>query len=168
MLPITISPNQGVNSTAGFTLVESLVAMAIFSIGFSGLYFLYNYAQLAIARTEQRMYLNLMGDRILQTIAAESQRAISDPLNPFTSPDKYSGSLINCTQFSGTPPNIDFRYDWCNDLVQNIGPFDSKNSLDKRQVDVRKDILGNLIIEVTLNTGNGSVNTFFSRKMRAL
>ncbi|WP_114689375.1 prepilin-type N-terminal cleavage/methylation domain-containing protein [Polynucleobacter necessarius] len=83
MLPITVSPNQGLNSTAGFTLVESLVAMAIFSIGFSSLYFLYNYAQIAISRTEQRMYLNLMGDRILQTIASESQRALSDHLNPF-------------------------------------------------------------------------------------
>lgn len=168
MFAKNISLNKRVNAMSGFTLVESLVAMAIFSIGFSGLYFLYNYAQVAITRSEQRMYLNLMGDRILQTIASEAQRPATDPLNPFKSPDKYSGSLVNCNGFSNTPPNVDFRYDWCNELVQNIGPFDSKSNLDKRQIDVRKDVLGNLIIEVTLNTGNGTVNTFFSRKMRAI
>ena len=166
MLPATISQNHGAHSMTGFTLVESLVAMAIFSIGFGGLYFLYSYAQLAITRSEQRMYLNLMGDRILQTIASESQRSLVDPLNPFKDTSKYSGSLLDCNAYPNSPPGVDFRYDWCNDLVQNIGPVDPK--MDKRQIVITKDVFGNLIIEVTLTAGSGSVNTFFSRKLRAI
>lgn len=167
MLPSSAQLVQHKYSMTGFTLVESLVAMAIFSIGFSGLYFLYNYAQIAITRSEQRMYLNLMGDRILQTIASESQRATTDTLNPFVSPGKYSGDLIDCNSFSYVPPNIDFRYDWCTDLVQKIGPFDA-TSKDIRHIELQKDASGNLTIDVTLIAGNGTVKTFFSRRLRAI
>jgi prepilin-type N-terminal cleavage/methylation domain-containing protein len=67
----------------GFTLVEAMVAMVIFTLGFSGLYFFYGISQQVIADSEKRMYINLMGDRIVETIAAEGMRSVSDPLNPF-------------------------------------------------------------------------------------
>ena len=95
----------------GFTLVEALVAMVIFALGFSGLYFLYGISQQIISDSEKRMYINLMGDRIIETIAAEGMRPVGDALNPFVSPSLYAGSLANCN-YNAT----DTRQAWCLDL----------------------------------------------------
>lgn len=150
-------------SAAGFTLVEALVAMAIFTIGFSGLYFFYNLSQHSIVDAEKRMYVNLMSDRIIQTIASEAQRPISDNLNPFSNPSKYSGSLNNCSVYSAG----DIRQTWCADLNKNIGPYNASSGNENRQIDVQNDGTG-LIINVTLITGNGLVGAYYTRKLRQL
>ncbi len=150
-------------SMAGFTLVEALVAMAIFTIGFSGLYFFYNLSQHSIADAEKRMYVNLMSDRIIQTIASEGQRPVTDPLNPFIAPSKYSGSLNNCGTYSAS----DVRQSWCLDLNTNIGPYNAASGAENRQVDVLNDSTG-LIVNVTLITGGGSVGAYYTRKLRQL
>jgi prepilin-type N-terminal cleavage/methylation domain-containing protein len=150
-------------SMAGFTLVEALVAMAIFTIGFSGLYFFYNLSQHSIGDAEKRMYVNLMSDRIIQTIASEGQRPVTDPLNPFVAPSKYSGSLNNC----GTYSTGDVRQSWCLDLNTNIGPYNASSGAENRQVDVLNDGTG-LIVNITLITGNGAVGAYYTRKLRQL
>lgn len=150
-------------SIAGFTLVEALVAMAIFMIGFSGLYFFYNLAQHSIVDAEKRMYVNLMSDRIIQTIASEGQRSVADPLNPFTNPSKYSGSLNNCGAYQAG----DVRQSWCQDLNTNIGPFNVSSGAENRQVDVQNDGTG-LIVNVTLITAGGAVSAYYTRKLRQL
>ena len=146
----------------GFTLVEALVAMAIFTLGFSGLYFFYNLSQQAIADSEKRLYINLMGDRIIQTIASEGQRPLTDSLNPFINPSQYSGSLNACNY-----PAADDRQSWCLDLVSNIGSYNPASALENRQVDVQNDGTG-LIVNVTLITANGKVGAYFTRKLRQL
>lgn len=147
----------------GFTLIEAIIAMAIFSIGFSGLYFFYGMSTQAIAESEKRMYLNMMGARIIETVAAEGQRTISDPLNPFAYPSKYSGSLNSCNSYSTS----DDRYIWCNDLNTAIGPYNPSSGLENRQVDVINDGTG-LIINVSLIAAGGSISAFFTRKLRQL
>lgn len=148
---------------AGFTLVEALVAMAIFAIGFSGLYFFYNLSQHAIVDAEKRMYVNLMSDRIIQTIASEAQRPVTDPLNPFIYPEKYSGYLTSCSAYTVG----DVRQSWCLDLNTNIGIYNASTGTEKRQVDVQNDGTG-LIVNVTLITANGSVGAYYTRKLRQL
>lgn len=111
------------SESKGFTLVEAMVAMVIFTLGFSGLYFFFSVAQQVIAESEKRMYLNLMADRIIETIAAEGMRPSSDPqyaLNPFVTPSLYSGSLATCNYATS-----DYRQSWCTDLNANIGPLNS-------------------------------------------
>ncbi|QWE21456.1 type II secretion system protein [Polynucleobacter sp. AP-Kolm-20A-A1] len=157
----TITSRQNAQEISGYTLVEALVAMAIFMIGFSGLYFFFNFSHQAVVDTEKRMYLNLMGDRIVQTIASEAQRSPADPLNPFVDPTRYSGSLVSCTIYS------DVRKDWCNDLNSTIGFYDPKNTADRRQVDLQKDATG-LTINVTLISGNGAISAYLSRKLRQI
>lgn len=146
----------------GFTLVEALVAMAIFMIGFSSLFLLYNLSQATIVDSEKRMHINLMADRIVQTIAAEGQRSVSDPLNPFVNPSRYSGSLSNCNYATS-----DVRQSWCQDLNTNIGPINPTSGLEIRQVNVQNDGTG-LIVDVTLVTSNGNVGAYFTRKLRQL
>lgn len=148
---------------AGFTLVEALVAMAIFTIGFSGLYFFYNLSQHSIVDAEKRMYVNLMSDRILQTIASKAKRSGADILNPFVNPDKYSGSLSNCAAYSAG----DVRQSWCLDINTNIGPFNASSGKEIRQVDLQNDGTG-LIVNVTLITADGAVSAYYTRKLRQL
>lgn len=163
MLPSEILSISNARVMSGFTLVEALVAMAIFTIGFSGLYFFYNLSQHSIADAEKRMYVNLMSDRIIQTIASEAQRPSTDPLNPFTNPAKYSGSLNNCTAYSAG----DVRQSWCFDLNTNIGPYNASSGAENRQIDLQNDGTG-LIVNVTLITGNGAVSAYCTRKLRQL
>ncbi len=161
-LLISLPLNQ-LRADEGFTLVEALVAMAIFTIGFAGLFVFYSLSQQSIVDAEKRMYVNLMSDRIIQTIASEAQRPTTDPLNPFTNPTKYSGSLNNCSAYSSG----DVRQTWCTDLNTNIGPYKASSGLENRQVDIQNDGTG-LIVNVTIVTADGSVGAFYTRKLRQL
>lgn len=146
----------------GFTLVEALVAMAIFMLGFSGLFFFYSLSQHTIVDAEKRMYVNLMADRIVQTIASEAQRSITDPMNPFINPGQYAGSLNSCNYSSS-----DERQGWCQDLNTNVGPYNPVSGKEARQVEVINDGTG-LIVNVTLIIANGDVSALYTRKLRAL
>lgn len=139
-----------------------MVAMVIFTLGFSGLYFFFGVAQQVIAESEKRMYLNLMADRIIETIAAEGMRSSTDALNPFVTPPLYAGSLVACTYSVG-----DDRQSWCNDLNANIGSLNTTSGLEIRQVDVTKDGTA-LIINVSLVTSGGQISAYFTRKIRQI
>ena len=160
-IPSVYTFNQHINDS-GFTLVEALVAMAIFMLGFSGLYFFYNLSQHTIVASEKRMYVNLMADRIVQTIAAEGQRSMSDALNPFINPSQYAGSLNVCNYSAS-----DDRQGWCQELNTNVGPYNPASGKEIRQVDVVNDGTG-LIVNVTLVVANGDVAAYYTRKLRAL
>jgi hypothetical protein len=134
--------------------------MVIFSIGFSGLYFFFTISQRAIVSAEKKMHLNLMADKIFQTIANESKRSITDALNPFVTPSNYSGSLATCN-YAAT----DIRQSWCLDLSGLVGPFNSSSGLEARQVDVLSDS-SNLIVNITLVTEGGAVKSYYTRKIR--
>ena len=146
----------------GFTLVEALVAMVIFTLGFSGLYFSYGLSQQVVVEAEKRMHVNLIANQIIETIAAQGQRAANDPLNPFLTPSQYSGSLAACT-YSAT----DDRQKWCTSLDTSVGPFNAASGREMRDVSVINDGTG-LIINVSLVTANGSVTAYVTRKLRQL
>lgn len=146
----------------GFTLVEAIVAMVIFTLGFSGLYFFYGTSQQVISDSDSRMHINLMADRIIETIAAEGMRAKTDPLNPFVNASQYSGNLASCTY--GTN---DVRQGWCTDLNTNIGNINLSTGKELRQVNVTNDG-SSLIIDVSIVTAGGNVSTFFTKKLRQL
>lgn len=163
MMPFSMMDNTSRFATEqGFTLVEALVAMAIFMLGFSGLYFFYNLSQHTIADSEKRMYVNLMADRIVQTIASEAQRSSTDALNPFVNPSQYSGSLNVCNYVAN-----DNRQGWCLDLNTNVGPYNPSSGKEDRKVEVQNDGTG-LIVNVTLIIANGNVSAFYTRKLRSL
>jgi prepilin-type N-terminal cleavage/methylation domain-containing protein len=144
----------------GFTLVEALVAMLVFSIGFTGLYFFFSISQKAIVLSEKRMHLNLMADRILQTIESEARRDPADPLNPFVNQSIYAGNIANCGFNSS-----DIRQIWCLDMNSNIGPLNPASGKEIRQVDLLMDS-GNLIVNVSLVSEGGKVSSYFTRKIR--
>ena len=141
-------------------MIEALVSMLIFTIGFSGLYFFFTISQQAIVSSEKKMNLNLMADRISQTIANESKRSSTDVLNPFVTPTNYSGSLATCNY-----PVADVRQSWCSDLNFSVGVFNSKSGQEVRQIDVALDST-NLIVNITLITEGGAVKSFYTRKIR--
>lgn len=161
-MPITEPPHFEANRENGFTLVEALVALAIFMLGFGGLYVFYALSQHSIIDSERRMYLNLMGDRIIQSIAAEAQRSATDPANPFVTPSLYAGSLNTCSYAS-----TDVRQSWCQDLNTNIGAYNATSGKENRQVELANDGTG-LIVNVSLIASNGQVSAYFTRKLRQL
>lgn len=145
----------------GFTLVESLIALLIFSIGFSGLYFFYAIAQQTIGHAEKRMGINFATVQIIENLISESRRSSSDPLNPFNNFAQYSGNLIDCSVYD----NIESRKKWCQALVGSIGPYNSSSGNEMRQVDITKDGT-NLIVNISIVADNGLVSTYYSRKLR--
>lgn len=147
---------------AGFTLVEALVAMAIFMLGFGGLYVFYALSQHSIRESEHRLFLNMLGDRIIQTVAAEAQRSSTDPDNPFVNPSRYSGSLNSC-DYNDT----DIRQSWCKDLEKNVGPYSVISGNEIRKVALNNDGTG-LIINVSLVVADGRISAYFTRKLRQL
>lgn len=149
-------------SVAGFTLVEALVAMAIFMLGFGGLYVFYALSQNSIKESEQRLFLNMLGDRIIQTVAAESQRSSTDQNNPFVNPSLYSGSLNSCDY-----NDADIRQSWCKDLEKNVGPYSAISGKETRKVALNNDGTG-LIINVSLVVVDGRISAYFTRKLRQL
>lgn len=162
MIPSSVFISSRLETSLGFTLVEALVALAIFMLGFSGLYFFYNLSQQTIADSEKRMYVNLMADRIVQTIASEAQRPSTDALNPFVNPNQYSGSLNTCN-YGAT----DNRQSWCLDLNTNVGPYNPTSGKEDRKVEIQNDGTG-LIVNVSLIIANGNVSAFYTRKLRSL
>ena len=145
---------------AGFTLIEALVAMAIFTIGFSGIYLFFNYAQHSVTDAQKRMSLNLLAAQIAETIAAQASRSSTDPLNPFVTPDLYAGDIANCTYAS-----TDVRQAWCLQLNKDIGPINPVSGKESRSISLVNDGAG-LIINVALITSLGAISVFYSRKLR--
>ena len=150
----------------GFTLIEALVSLSIFGIAFSGLYLFFGMATVANNNTEKRMYLNLMSNHIIESIAAESTRSNSDVLNPFVTPTSYSGSLNICSIYVAP----DIRKTWCDTLSDQVGPYKSLTAEEERTIEVVKDG-ANLIVNVILVVDGGSgdkklVSTFYTRKIR--
>lgn len=154
--------NQTYSSQQGITLVEALVAMAIFMLGFGSLYVFFNLSQHSVLESERRLYLNLMGDRIIQTIAAEAQRSASDPLNPFVMPANYAGSLNVCNYDAD-----DVRQSWCQDLNTNVGPYNAASGQEDRQVNLINDGTG-LIVNISFVIADGKLSAYFTRKLRQL
>ena len=154
-----------IQKTQGFTIIEAIVSMALFAIAFSGLYFFFGMAQQANNNSEKRMYLNLMGNQILETIHAEAFRGDDDVANPFVTPTSYTANLSDCSTY--TAPDV--RHTWCTELDASIGPHKGVHADEVRTVEVIKDET-NLIVNVTLvaDGGTGSNNlikTFLSRKI---
>lgn len=154
--------SQTYSSQQGITLVEALVAMAIFMLGFGSLYVFFNLSQHSVLESERRLYLNLMGDRIIQTIAAEAQRSASDPLNPFVMPANYAGSLNLCNYAAD-----DVRQSWCQDLNTNVGPYNAASGQEDRQVNLINDGTG-LIVNISFVIADGKLSAYFTRKLRQL
>jgi hypothetical protein len=162
----------------GFTIVEALVAMVVFAIGFSGLYFLYGMALQSNSNTEKKMYANLMANRIIETIATEAQRPSTDleyaSKSPFINPGLYSGSLNNCSDLSEP------KLSWCTDLNNSVGPFSGiLGSPETRNISIISadpstdptGALTGIIVNVSFIIESGAVNrifvqTYASRKIR--
>ena len=153
------------NNIQGFTLIEAIVSLALFAVAFSGLYLFFGMATVANNNTEKRMYLNLLSNHIIESIAAESTRTNADILNPFTTPTQYSANLADCSPFDAT----DIRRTWCNTLTSQVGPFKSLTG-EERTIEVVRDgadLIVNVIFVVDGGSGdNKLVSTFFTRKIR--
>jgi len=144
----------------GFTLIEAMVSMAIFGIGFAGLYLFYGMSQTSIVNSDKKLYMSLVADSIVETVANESRRPSSDPLNPFTSPAAYSGSLETCSY-----PTTDIRKTWCDNLVNTVGPFNGASGREVRSVKTQLDS-GSLLVDVALIADSGMVSVYLSRRIR--
>ena len=151
----------------GFTLIEAIVSMVMFGISFAGLFLLFGIAQQTSTNTQKKMFLNLMANRIIETIANEGTNT-NTAINPFNDQTHYHGSLSDCSIYALTDtPN--YKYHWCNDLKEQVGPF-SGYSGEERMVNVVKEG-ENLYVDVSLIVDGGMdgqnlVQSYFSRQLR--
>lgn len=147
---------------SGFTLVEALVAMVIFTVGFSGLFFFYSLSQQTITDSSRRLGINLIANRIIDTVAAEAQRPLADSKNPFVTPSMYSADLRSCNYNAN-----DVRQAWCSDLNTLVGAYNPASGKESRLVTVVNDGTG-VIVDIVIITSDGTVSAYFSRKIRQL
>ena len=150
---------------SGFTLIEAIVAMAIFGIAFSGLYLMFGIAIKASDDVQTRMHLNLISNQIVESISSEARRSMSDVKNPFKTPTLYSGNLHSCTTSI-----TDVRQNWCRNLNDVVGPHQALNVKQKRQITLEKS--GNhLYVDIELVVGGGKtgidvISVAMSRRIR--
>lgn len=138
-----------------------MVSMAIFAVGFAGLYMFYSMSQTTIINADKKLYLSLVADSIVETIANESRRSSSDALNPFVTPASYSGSLQTC----GTYTSTDVRRTWCDNLVNTVGLYNPASGQEIRSVQTRLDS-GSLLVDVAFITDSGAASVYLSRRIR--
>lgn len=159
-------PKKG-GCQAGFTLIEAIVSMVMFGVSFAGLFLLFGIAQQTSINTQKKMFLNLMANRIVETIANEGTNT-NTAINPFSVPALYNGSISDCTVYAITDvPN--YKYHWCNDLKEQVGPF-SGYSGEERMVSVVMEG-ADLYVDVSLIVDGGMdgqnlVRSYFSRRLR--
>ena len=151
----------------GFTLIEAIVSLVMFGISFAGLFLLFGIAQQTSINTEKKMFLNLIANRIIETIANEGTNT-DTAVNPFNIQTHYHGSLNDCTKFSiSDSPN--YKYQWCNDLQNQVGGFTDYPG-EERNVSVVK-VGSDLQIGVSLVIDGGAdgqnlIQSYFSRRLR--
>ena len=159
--------NKVMFSQAGFTLLEAIIAMMMFGISFAGLFLLFGIPQQTSINTQKKMFLNLMANRIIETIANEGTNT-NTTLNPFTNQTPYHGSLNDCSPYAITDsPN--YKFHWCTDLNEQLGGF-SDNPGEERTISVIKEG-SDLLVDVVLVVDGGMdgqnlVQSYFSRRLR--
>ena len=153
-------------SAEGFTIIEAIISMVIFAIGFTGLYFLFSVALQSVSNTEKKMYLNLMSNRIIETIATQAQNngtALFDPT-------LYAVNLTNCDLLNPVAKV------WCDDLNKQIGAFRGLSGEVRSikiqgpsggvLVDADTSLVLNISFSVPSGQGANMVSTYATKKIR--
>ena len=151
------------NNQSGFTLIEAIISLVMFGISFAGLFLLFGIAQQTSMNTQKKMFLNIMANRIVETIANEGTNT-DTTINPFNNQSLYDGSLNDCTVGLSS-----YKLEWCTDLQNQVGGFTGYEG-EERTVSVVKDG-GDLLINISLVVDGGSdgenlVQSYFSRRLR--
>lgn len=151
------------NNQSGFTLIEAIISLVMFGISFAGLFLLFGIAQQTSMNTQKKMFLNIMANRIVETIANEGTNT-DTTINPFNNQLLYDGSLNDCTVGLSS-----YRLEWCTDLQNQVGGFTGYEG-EERTVSVVKDG-SDLLINISLVVDGGSdgenlVQSYFSRRLR--
>ena len=151
------------NNQSGFTLIEAIISLVMFGISFAGLFLLFGIAQQTSMNTQKKMFLNIMANRIVETIANEGTNT-DTTVNPFNNQSLYDGSLNDCTVGLSS-----YKLEWCTDLQNQVGGFTGYDG-EERTVSVVKDG-SDLLINISLVVDGGSdgenlVQSYFSRRLR--
>jgi len=151
------------NNQSGFTLIEAIISLVMFGISFAGLFLLFGIAQQTSMNTQKEMFLNIMANRIVETIANEGTNT-DTTINPFNNQSLYDGSLNDCTVGLSS-----YKLEWCTDLQNQVGGFTGYEG-EERTVSVVKDG-SDLLINISLVVDGGSdgenlVQSYFSRRLR--
>ena len=151
------------NNQSGFTLIEAIISLVMFGISFAGLFLLFGIAQQTSMNTQKKMFLNIMANRIVETIANEGTNT-DTTINPFNNQSLYDGRLNDCTVGLSS-----YTLEWCTDLQNQVGGFTGYAG-EERTVSVVKDG-SDLLINISLVVDGGSdgenlVQSYFSRRLR--
>jgi len=136
----------------GFTLIEALVSVAIFAIGFAGVYALVGVSDRVLQNSVNRQQLNFQANEIVETLN-------SDPRNIAEYHGKNLGRCSSLSVSKGKDEQLKRLKRWCE---RSSGETGEKKSNDQRRIQVIKKSLGNrevnvASIELTSNDGKNTV-----------
>jgi len=136
------------NSKNAFTLIESLVSVAITAIGFVGVYTLVGTSNTVISNTIDKEKLAFQNIEIIETIGADQANIM-----------QYHGKdLSNCTSLTtptGKDEQLTLLKNWCSKLNGELG---AKRSQDKRIIQVEKKKVGANFVYIVSLEFNGKNN----------
>jgi len=131
-----------------FTLIESLVSVAITAIGFAGVYALVTTANTVMSDTIDKEKLKFQNTEIIESINADQDNIM-----------EYNGKdLSNCASIrtgQNKADQLKRLQSWCNKIQGEVG---NKRTQDKRIIRVEKKKVGNEYVYIVSTELSGKSN----------
>ena len=131
-----------------FTLIESLVSVAITAIGFAGVYALVTTANTVMSDTIDKEKLKFQNTEIIESINADQDNIM-----------EYNGKdLSNCGSIrtgQNKADQLKRLQSWCNKIQGEVG---NKRTQDKRIIRVEKKKVGNEYVYIVSTELRGKSN----------
>ena len=141
----------GCNKSRGFTLIEAMVATAIMSIGFVGVYSLVAFSERSIRNSTVKQKLFMQANQIYEIIESDVENI-----------DLYSLDLTVCNPLGpgDTATWQVRRFEWCSRLNGELGVATNNET---RSITVTQMPDGRRVVHILLEDLNGDVQIVMKR-----
>ncbi len=137
-------------NSKGFTLIEAMVATAVFGIGFVGVYTVAATSEQIITKSIERTKTQMIADQILDIIETD-----------FANIDSYAMNLATCVDPGASVNQYDIRgYEWCIRLQAELGDVMAS---DSRTITISTLADGRRVASILLEGHNEKIQIVMKR-----